>query len=70
MRLRYGSRRSSLKNTRTTQNDTKTSTAGRKKAKEIFFSPLHNDLSKSRVRRERRGFIVDKFPYDTKNRQR
>ncbi len=61
MRLRYGSRRSSLKSTRTTQNDTKTSIAGRKKrafrqkAKEIFFSPLHNDLSKSRLGRERRG---------------
>jgi hypothetical protein len=60
MRLRYGSRRSSLKNTRTTQNDTKISSEGirrrafRKKAKEIFFSPLHNDLSKSRLGRERR----------------
>tara|TARA_R100001015_G_C4539827_1_gene104125 strand:+ start:147 stop:356 length:210 start_codon:yes stop_codon:yes gene_type:complete len=69
MRLRYGSRRFSLKNTRTTQNDTKTSTAGRKKAKEIFFSPLHNDLSKSRGRRQG-SRILEKFPYDTKNRQR
>ena len=42
MRLRYGSRRSSLKNTRTFQNDTKISSEGRrkkaliKKAKEIL----------------------------------
>ena len=60
MRLRYGSSRSSLKNTRTFQNDTKISSEGRrkkaliKKAKEIFFSPLHNDLSISRLGRERR----------------
>jgi len=62
MRLRYGSRGSSLKKTRTTKNDTKISTEGikrrafRKKAKEKFFSPLHNDLSKSRTgRNNRRG---------------
>ena len=65
MRLRYGSRGSSLKSNRKTKNNTKISTptpegrkkkAFREKAKEKFFSPLHNDLSKSRAgRNNRRG---------------
>ena len=65
MRLRYGSRGSSLKSNRKTKNNTKISTPtsrkkkesfSREKAKEKFFSPLHNDLSKSRAgRNNRRG---------------
>tara|TARA_R100000426_G_scaffold244_2_gene389 strand:- start:355 stop:537 length:183 start_codon:yes stop_codon:yes gene_type:complete len=53
MRLRYGSRRSTQKDTVIT-GKTKEKRKHRQRAKEIFFSSLHNDLSKSRLGRERR----------------